>query len=132
MPRLPDRFEVLTLFAAQATLALRQAGADIVVCHLGLTTGGAIGSMLDKVKAAAYLATDRPSVLRRVALWALAASAFWLRNAGSAWFLYQKLVFVLGGMLIPLEVFPSGLETVCRYLPFQAMAYAPARSVGAL
>ncbi len=28
--------------------------------------GGAMGSMLDKVKAAAYLATDRPSVLREV------------------------------------------------------------------
>jgi threonine dehydrogenase-like Zn-dependent dehydrogenase len=28
--------------------------------------GGAIGSVLDKVKAAAYLATDRPSVLREV------------------------------------------------------------------
>jgi len=29
-------------------------------------TGGAIGSVLDKVKAAAYLATDRPSVLREI------------------------------------------------------------------
>lgn len=56
-----------------------------------------------------------------------AASAFWIRNATTAWYLYQKMVFVLGGMLIPLEVFPSGLEAVCRWLPFQAMAYAPAR-----
>jgi ABC-2 type transport system permease protein len=58
---------------------------------------------------------------------AFAASAFWLRNATTAWFLYQKLVFVLGGMLIPLEVFPGWLETATRALPFQAMAYAPAR-----
>ena len=29
-------------------------------------TGGAIGSVLDKVKAAAFLATDRPSVLREI------------------------------------------------------------------
>jgi ABC-2 type transport system permease protein len=57
---------------------------------------------------------------------AFAASAFWLRNAGSAWFLYQKLVFVLGGMLIPLEVFPGWLESVARVLPFRAMAFAPA------
>jgi len=62
-----------------------------------------------------------------VAQHAFAASAFWVRSAGSAWFLYQKLVFVLGGMLIPLEVFPGWLETTARLLPFQAMAYAPAR-----
>jgi ABC-2 type transport system permease protein len=62
-----------------------------------------------------------------VAQHAFAASAFWLRNAGTAWYLYQKLVFVLGGMLIPLEVFPGWLERVARFLPFRAMAYAPAR-----
>lgn len=62
-----------------------------------------------------------------VAQHAFAASAFWLRNAGTAWYLYQKLVFVLGGMLIPLEVFPGWLETAARFLPFRAMAYAPAR-----
>lgn len=58
---------------------------------------------------------------------AFAASAFWIRSAGTAWYLYQKLVFVLGGMLIPLEVLPGWLETTTRYLPFRAMAYAPAR-----
>lgn len=58
---------------------------------------------------------------------AFAASAFWVRDAQVAWFLYQKLVFVLGGMLIPIEVFPSWLETVARFSPFSAMAYAPAR-----
>lgn len=62
-----------------------------------------------------------------VAQHAFAASAFWLRNATTAWFLYHKLVFVLGGMLIPLEVFPGWLEAAARALPFQAMAYAPAR-----
>jgi ABC-2 type transport system permease protein len=58
---------------------------------------------------------------------AFAAAAFWLRDAGSAWFLYLKLVFVLGGMLIPLETLPSWLESTAAVLPFRAMAYAPAR-----
>jgi ABC-2 type transport system permease protein len=62
-----------------------------------------------------------------VAQHAFAASAFWLRNAGSAWYLYQKLVFVLGGMLIPLEALPGWLRSVTSVLPFRAMAYAPAR-----
>lgn len=62
-----------------------------------------------------------------VAQHAFAAAAFWLRSAGSAWFLYQKLVFVVGGMLIPLEALPGWLEGVASVLPFRAMSYIPAR-----
>lgn len=58
---------------------------------------------------------------------AVAAAAFWLRDAGSAWFLYLKAVFITGGMIIPLELLPHGLERASRVLPFRAMAYAPAR-----
>ena len=56
-----------------------------------------------------------------------AAAAFWIRDAKSTWFLYQKLVFILGGMLLPIEVLPDRLEAIARFLPFVAMAYAPAR-----
>lgn len=58
---------------------------------------------------------------------AFASAAFWVRDATSAWFLYQKLVFVLGGMLLPLEILPTWLEISARVLPFMAMAYVPAR-----
>ena len=58
---------------------------------------------------------------------AFAAAAFWIRSAGSTWFLYHKLVFVLGGMLIPLEALPDWLFDVAAVLPFRAMSYAPAR-----
>lgn len=58
---------------------------------------------------------------------AVAAVAFWLRDAGSAWFLYLKAVFILGGMIIPIELLPRALERSALLLPFRAMAYAPAR-----
>jgi len=78
------------------------------------------------------LALAVPSVVLAVACnivaqHAFAAAAFWLRDAGSAWFLYQKLVFVLGGMLIPLEALPRWLERTAGFLPFRAMSYTPAR-----
>ncbi len=56
-----------------------------------------------------------------------AAAAFWLRDAGSAWFIHQKLWFILGGLLIPFQVLPTGLRTVAWLTPFPLMAYAPAR-----
>jgi ABC-2 type transport system permease protein len=58
---------------------------------------------------------------------AFAGAAFWLRDARSTWFLYQKLVFLAGGMLLPLEFLPTGLADAARALPFASMAYVPAR-----
>jgi viologen exporter family transport system permease protein len=58
---------------------------------------------------------------------AFAGAAFWLHDAKAAWFLYQKFVFLLGGMLLPLEVFPPWLERLAWALPFWTMSYAPAR-----
>ncbi len=62
-----------------------------------------------------------------VAQHAFAGASFWVRDARSTWFLYQKLVFIVGGMLLPLEVLPSGLFDIAYVLPFMAMAYAPSR-----
>ena len=80
----------------------------------------------------AALALAAPSLLAAVALnivvqHVFATGTFWLREAKSAWFLYQKLVFIGGGMLLPLEVLPDWLESAARVLPFMAMAYVPAR-----
>lgn len=66
-------------------------------------------------------------VLDIVAQHAFAAAAFWIDDAKSTWFLYQKLVFILGGMLLPPEVLPGPLEAVARWTPLASMAYAPAR-----
>jgi ABC-2 type transport system permease protein len=41
--------------------------------------------------------------------------------------IYQKLVFILGGMLIPLDFYPAWLQTLAKSLPFAYMMYGPAR-----
>lgn len=55
------------------------------------------------------------------------AVSFWIRDIRGLWFIYQKLVFLLGGMLLPLEILPSGVESVAKALPFMTMAYVPGR-----
>jgi ABC-2 type transport system permease protein len=42
--------------------------------------------------------------------------------------MYQKLVFTIGGMFIPLDVFPDWLRAVSSLLPFKYLVYAPART----
>jgi ABC-2 type transport system permease protein len=53
--------------------------------------------------------------------------AFWLLDAKSTWFLFQKLVFIPGGMLIPLDILPRPFEVACKLLPFATMAYVPGK-----
>ncbi len=53
--------------------------------------------------------------------------AFWLEDAHAMHFIYQKVVFILGGMLLPLEIFPSWLENISKVLPFSYIAYHPAK-----
>jgi ABC-2 type transport system permease protein len=81
---------------------------------------------------AAGLALALPALLlagacNLAAVHGVAAISFWLRDAKSAWFLYQKMIFLLGGMLLPLEALPSRLHDVAASLPFMTMAYVPAR-----
>jgi len=57
----------------------------------------------------------------------LALTAFWLEENSAFMWIYNKLVFTLGGMLIPLEMFPDWLEKGARYLPFAYVTYGPAK-----
>lgn len=54
------------------------------------------------------------------------ASALWLDDSTAAWFLLQKLVFLVGGMLLPLEFWPGAVGDVLTVLPWAATAYIPA------
>ncbi|MGC9400325.1 MAG: ABC transporter permease [Anaerolineae bacterium] len=54
--------------------------------------------------------------------------AFWLEEVMPVYLIYQKLLFSVGGLFLPLETFPGWLESAARRLPFQLMAYAPARA----
>jgi len=53
--------------------------------------------------------------------------AFWFEDSKSLYLIYQKTIFILGGMLIPLELYPVWLKGILHILPFSSAAYAPAK-----
>lgn len=57
----------------------------------------------------------------------LALCAFWVEETRGLEFVYYKIVFTLGGMLLPLETFTGTIRTVADWLPFQAIVYFPAK-----
>ena len=54
-------------------------------------------------------------------------AAFVVEDVAPFMWIYQKLVFILGGFLIPLQFYPEWLQTIARALPFSAMIYGPAQ-----
>lgn len=55
--------------------------------------------------------------------------SFWMEEVSPITWIVQKLVFVLGGLFIPIDLFPPGLAGVARWLPFAFSAYWPAATV---
>jgi ABC-2 type transport system permease protein len=55
--------------------------------------------------------------------------AFWLDDCTPLAWLWQKAAFVLGGMFVPLTLYPEWLRTVAAWLPFSAMIGGPASMV---
>lgn len=57
----------------------------------------------------------------------LALTAFWIEENQAFFWIYSKLVFTLGGMLMPLELFPGWLQAISRHLPFAYVTYVPGK-----
>lgn len=53
-------------------------------------------------------------------------AAFWLEDTTGLMLIYSRVTMVLGGMLIPLELFPGAVQPLLRALPFASIVYGPA------
>jgi ABC-2 type transport system permease protein len=53
--------------------------------------------------------------------------AFFIEEVQPIYWVYSKLLLSIGGVFVPLEIFPEWLRKISAILPFQLIAYAPAR-----
>ena len=54
-------------------------------------------------------------------------AAFVSEDVNAYQWILQKLAFIFGGLMIPLDFYPGWLQAIANVLPFPAMMYAPAR-----
>jgi ABC-2 type transport system permease protein len=54
-------------------------------------------------------------------------TAFWIQDASALHWVVQKLMFVLGGLILPLSIYPVWLRRIAELLPFAAVLYGPGR-----
>ena len=53
-------------------------------------------------------------------------SAFWFEEVMPFWWIIQKLTFIVGGLFIPIDFYPTWLQGIARATPFAFTAYWPA------
>ena len=64
-----------------------------------------------------------------VAYFSIGLLAFWTEETNSFTLIFSRLTLVLGGVLMPLEIFPQPLRSIAQALPFSAILYGPARTL---
>ncbi|MCP4209626.1 MAG: hypothetical protein GY767_21645 [Shimia sp.] len=53
--------------------------------------------------------------------------AFFFEDTAAFRLIYSKVKFVLGGLLLPVDFLPEGIQSVARVLPFNLVIYAPSK-----
>jgi len=77
--------------------------------------------------AAALLVVAGAFLLEFVIVTGIGLGAFWMEDTSSIYFVYTRVSMLLGGLLIPIELFPDSIASVARVLPFAPMIHGPAR-----
>lgn len=52
-------------------------------------------------------------------------TAFWFHEVAPINWIWQKLLFMFGGLLIPLKLYPEWMQKIASYLPFSAILNQP-------
>jgi ABC-2 type transport system permease protein len=55
--------------------------------------------------------------------------AFWLEDVSPVFWVVQKLLFVFGGLMLPIELYPRAMQVTAAWTPFPAMLAGPASFV---
>ena len=63
-----------------------------------------------------------------LALCTLGLLAFWVEDSYAFILIYSRFLFLLGGTMLPLNIFPDWARQIVEWLPFGFIVYGPART----
>ncbi|MGB1076810.1 MAG: ABC transporter permease [Bdellovibrionales bacterium] len=89
--------------------------------YIGALPSGGIGALI-----LTMLLVYLGSVLHLVFQLIIGVSALWLQEAEPLYRVYQKFLIVLGGLYMPVSLYPEWVGTVSSFTPFYTMMYLSA------
>ncbi|MBT3980492.1 MAG: ABC transporter permease [Bacteriovoracaceae bacterium] len=54
--------------------------------------------------------------------------SFWLQDATPIYWIFSKCNFILGGMMLPLDIYPEWLQKIAMLTPFSSFLYLPVKA----
>jgi ABC-2 type transport system permease protein len=67
--------------------------------------------------------------LNTLAILIIGLSAFWAEDTSAFRWIYDKMLWIFGGIFLPLSLFPDKFRQIVELLPFNQMFYGPARMI---
>jgi ABC-2 type transport system permease protein len=119
----PISYAGARLAEACGDLALRM----IVLGACGLTFARLLSGEWPNAEGLMLAALVAPlaSLVLLLAHLAIGLSAFWIHDCNSIYLIWQKLMFVLGGLMLPLAIYPDWFRALASYTPFAALLFGP-------
>ncbi|NLW16498.1 MAG: hypothetical protein GX033_02415, partial [Firmicutes bacterium] len=68
------------------------------------------------------------AAVRFCLLAAIALLSFFVEECRPFYWIYSKLIFTMGGLFIPIDLYPQIFRRLAALLPFQSITYGPARA----
>jgi ABC-2 type transport system permease protein len=57
---------------------------------------------------------------------AIGLLAFWLEDVSPVYWVWQKAMFILGGLMLPIDLYPALMQRAAAATPFPSMLAGPA------
>jgi ABC-2 type transport system permease protein len=68
-------------------------------------------------------------MLANICLVSIGLLGLYMQNPQSVYWIWQKFIFVLGGLFFPLTIYPDWLNTLAHWTPFPYMLYGVSRLI---
>ena len=122
----PRPYLGMKLAEAMGTLSVRLATLGVVGFPLAYALAGGLPDDPRALPLAAILGVCA-AAMGVVFQASIGALAVWLQDVSPVYWIWQKAAFLLGGLVIPLSLYPDWLAAVARWSPFAALLYGPGR-----
>lgn len=122
----PLSYPMYRLFATLGERLVRFAITALAASVIALLLVGPLPHLSWNVLLCA-LALPMSFVLDFLGYFLVGLGAFWMEDTSGPMLIYARMTMILGGMLIPLQLFPDYLQGPLHLLPFASIVYGPAR-----
>lgn len=122
----PLSYPLYRLWATLGERVVRFSINAIVGVTIALLFVGPIPMTLDGF-AMFLVALPLAFVLDFMAYLVIGLCAFWIENTSGLVLIYSRFTMILGGVLLPINLFPDGVQWVLGLLPFASVVYGPSR-----